>query len=375
MKEDDLIGVGNTTTYLCSLCKPPVKLDTNAQRILEHVGAHILFDPTINRLDNPCGLCLHVDTKQTTCSNVPIPCPLCPGEPSIWRYNLQSHFVTVHSTEAAAQFRELWDIAEDEMRAMRFVWDGRQPKGPKRTTKKKKGPALIASKAHSSSVALPIPNIRPTALSSGHETDSDASDEERPGSEPMPSEGDNDGDDDGGDDDDDGGANETWEWRLPSVEPPNTDSGGNPESTEADEQCSVGLGGSEKSVDIEGMVVDNEEGPIQTQSADRSPQSTVIGEEVDNAAVRNQDPLDEQDAPTGERARRTRKRRLQLNACWCGEVVDASAGDATVVECKKRGCETRYYHRNCVDAPKNNANWHCDACKPVGARGAKRARG
>ncbi|KAF6747646.1 hypothetical protein DFP72DRAFT_821447 [Ephemerocybe angulata] len=195
VKEDDLIGVGNTTTYLCSLCKPPVKLDTNAQRILEHVGAHILFDPTINRLDNPCGLCLlppvsckyfvtrgkgskatyHVDTKQTTgcarkvnfqyrtaetstnnspCSNVPIPCPLCPGEPSIWRYNLQSHFVTIHSTEAAAQFRELWDIAEDEMRAMRFVWDGRQPKGPKRTTKKKKGPALIASKAHSSSVAL-----------------------------------------------------------------------------------------------------------------------------------------------------------------------------------------------------------------------------
>lgn len=111
----------------------PVKLpDNNAQRVLEHMGAHILFDSGVDRTTNPCGLCLlssqacryfvgrgkgskasrHVDSKRSTCSNVPIPCPLCPDAPAVWRYNLQSHFLNMHSAEAVVQYHDLKKVKE-----------------------------------------------------------------------------------------------------------------------------------------------------------------------------------------------------------------------------------------------------------------------
>lgn len=43
----------------CAKCGPNVKLNrSNAQRILEHMGAHILHDATLNRSQEVCGLCL-----------------------------------------------------------------------------------------------------------------------------------------------------------------------------------------------------------------------------------------------------------------------------------------------------------------------------
>ncbi|KAF6748797.1 hypothetical protein DFP72DRAFT_792072, partial [Ephemerocybe angulata] len=122
----------------CMVCDPPVTLETNAQRVLEHMGAHILLDPGIDRTTDPCGLCLmssqicryfvtkgkgskgslHVEAKRSSgctrkinfqyrsaetstdtapCSNVPIPCPLCPNDPAVWRYNLHNHFIKSHS--------------------------------------------------------------------------------------------------------------------------------------------------------------------------------------------------------------------------------------------------------------------------------------
>ncbi|KAF8234069.1 hypothetical protein L208DRAFT_1263736, partial [Tricholoma matsutake] len=123
-------------TLDCSTCGPRVQVNrSNGQCILEHMGAHILFNSTI---DNPnseelCGLCLRLSPmcrlnlkkghgatvgynininsstcinlvrfKCTTaacssdaspCSNVPIICPLCPAKsPVVWTYNLCTHF-------------------------------------------------------------------------------------------------------------------------------------------------------------------------------------------------------------------------------------------------------------------------------------------
>lgn len=43
----------------CPKCGPTVKLDwKNTPRILEHMGAHILYDATLNSSDEYCGLCL-----------------------------------------------------------------------------------------------------------------------------------------------------------------------------------------------------------------------------------------------------------------------------------------------------------------------------
>ncbi|KAJ7701879.1 hypothetical protein B0H17DRAFT_894919, partial [Mycena rosella] len=118
-------------SFLCTKCFPPVPIKTsNYQRILEHNGAHILFDKTILALDQPCGLCLRpfpmctftflksdgtasarqIDwtrstclnpvkfqmaaamksTKLSPCTNHLIPCPLQCGV-VIWTYNILGH--------------------------------------------------------------------------------------------------------------------------------------------------------------------------------------------------------------------------------------------------------------------------------------------
>ncbi|KAK7015632.1 hypothetical protein R3P38DRAFT_3570055 [Favolaschia claudopus] len=115
----------------CQKCNPPVPLNVaHPQRILEHNGAHLLYDPHINRQHEYCGLCLRpaqmctfflrrpngkpqVDWERSTCqrkmdfryavaaestssspcSNVPVVCPICgPRKPAVWKYNLEAHF-------------------------------------------------------------------------------------------------------------------------------------------------------------------------------------------------------------------------------------------------------------------------------------------
>ncbi|KAJ7257253.1 hypothetical protein B0H12DRAFT_1015573, partial [Mycena haematopus] len=117
----------------CDKCHPAVPLPLkNKQLILQHNGSHILFDPTIKRSDQPCGLCLRpfpqcefflasgqgtdsarqVDWKRSTClrklpfsmaaamkwsptspcTNHLIPCPLKCGH-VIWTYNIEAHYL------------------------------------------------------------------------------------------------------------------------------------------------------------------------------------------------------------------------------------------------------------------------------------------
>lgn len=126
----------------CSMCTPAVALDPGPPRILEHIGAHVLFDDMVNRLDEPCGLCLlpskscryvvvkgkgskaslHVDWDRTSCTNVPLVCPLCPkSEPAVWRYNFRYHLERVHSAEAVTRYSSLWKLSDNEMLGMRHI--------------------------------------------------------------------------------------------------------------------------------------------------------------------------------------------------------------------------------------------------------------
>ncbi|KAJ3548106.1 hypothetical protein NMY22_g1393 [Coprinellus aureogranulatus] len=189
----DLETVANASTSRCTLCEPAVALDlSDGQRVLEHIGCHILFDPAVKRTDLPCGLCLlppslckyfvvrgkgskasmRVDhlrssgcsrsvnyqyaraatsVKSAPCSNVPLRCPLCPkSEPAVWRYNLEQHLKFAHSPDAATRYAELWEIDETERTAMKFIWSNRK-KQKARKSKKKKEQGLTISKEHASS--------------------------------------------------------------------------------------------------------------------------------------------------------------------------------------------------------------------------------
>jgi hypothetical protein len=180
----------------CSRCGPGAKIDwEHTQRVLEHMGAHILHDPKLNRTEERCGLCLrpaamcpiyvtkgrgtsrrhHVDftksscpnlarfnyktasesSERCPCSNVPIICPLCPlGSPAIWTYNLEAHFRGRHRLTSRAHFPIPVEQSQSEKDGMKRVWLARFKNHKSYKSKKRqRAPALTVSEAHRSGLA------------------------------------------------------------------------------------------------------------------------------------------------------------------------------------------------------------------------------
>lgn len=180
----------------CSHCPAAASLPKGAQRVLEHMAAHLLFDQKINRFSEPCGLCLRPSTAScifylkkakgadgsvqihhkksecsnmltfsygiaasstpsSPCSNVPISCPWCPeSAPAIWRYNMASHVKTKHSYVSLPENEFLWKIGGSEKAALKKIWESRNKTKKSRKTKANSQPALVISAAHSSTRSL-----------------------------------------------------------------------------------------------------------------------------------------------------------------------------------------------------------------------------
>ena len=157
--------------------------------MLEHVGAHILYDPSIDRSASLCGLCLRpsplcqfflkkgkgahanltvnqaaskgclvkikysygVASESTTsspCSNVPIHCPLCPKlDSAIWRYSFKIHFQQKHPNAPFLQYESIWKLTNYEITEMKRIW-GNRTKVPAKRTKKSKILPLTISEDH-----------------------------------------------------------------------------------------------------------------------------------------------------------------------------------------------------------------------------------
>ena len=179
----------------CAKCGPNVKLNrSNAQRVLEHMGAHILHDTTLNHSHEVCGLCLRpspmcrllvkkgrgasagnrVDIDNSTCvnlirfnyasaacssesspcSNVPIVCPLCPPKsPGVWTYSLHAHFRDRHKLVSHTQYPMTIHLSQSEKDGMKRIWDARF-NVPQPCNLKKKKAVLVLSEAHTSRSAL-----------------------------------------------------------------------------------------------------------------------------------------------------------------------------------------------------------------------------
>ncbi|KAF8176492.1 hypothetical protein BJ912DRAFT_857405 [Pholiota molesta] len=190
--ENDEAERNVAVTDQCPMCDPPVALDRKkGQRVLEHMAAHILFDPKIDRSILPCGLCLRpspactfylkktkgaktvqVDEQKSTCanfvsynyataevssnsspaSNVPMRCPLCVSSaPAIWRYNLEHHIRIMHKAASPSAHEDLWKLGGEEIMKLKEVWEKRH-KGKK--VRAGKGPTEFqVSEAHSSRMA------------------------------------------------------------------------------------------------------------------------------------------------------------------------------------------------------------------------------
>ena len=128
-----------------------------APKLLAHIAAHIIHDSSINREDEPCGLCLlpapscrivlkkcknsfTIDHANSTCqrlvkfsyaaasqpsasnpcSNVPVNCPWCPkGSNTVWKYNMAFHYIKKHSPTVPP--RE-FGMSDFEIEGLKVVW-------------------------------------------------------------------------------------------------------------------------------------------------------------------------------------------------------------------------------------------------------------
>lgn len=175
------------------MCGPSAELNwKNMQRILEHMGAHILHDAKLNASEERCGLCLKpapmcqvyikkgrgaqarysvdqkksncpnlvrfnymnaaTSTENSPCSNVPVVCPLCPaGSPAVWTYSLHAHFRERHRLTSQAHFPTRIQLSQSEKDGMYRIWKARlkQPKSY-RSKKKPRNAPLTISQAHRS---------------------------------------------------------------------------------------------------------------------------------------------------------------------------------------------------------------------------------
>ena len=179
------------TTSDCPWCSPTITLDlSQGQRVLEHIGSHILYDPAVIQSIKPlCGLCLRpsqlcqfylakgkgangnlrIDQKMSKgclvkmnysygiaaestasspCSNVPIHCPICPKtDPAIWKYFIRVHFEEKEKTFNLTKYENLWKLSNFERTEMKKIWT-RRGKVTTKHTKKSKIPPLIISESH-----------------------------------------------------------------------------------------------------------------------------------------------------------------------------------------------------------------------------------
>ena len=189
----------DTTLFDCPKCVLTITLDlSQAQKVLLHMGVHILHDQTLEHGVEHCGLCLQrspachfmlrkgkgskrgpaVDQKSlecvaktnfqysmaaqsspsSPCSNVPVPCPI-PGYPQVvWKYYLKVHIVKAHPSASVDNYTEVWSLTTLEKRMMKEAWINRL-KVPTKRAKKADAP-LIPSDAHRSIIrttAQPAP--------------------------------------------------------------------------------------------------------------------------------------------------------------------------------------------------------------------------
>ena len=164
--DQDFGGHGGQITSDCPHCSPSVMLDLlQGQHVLEHIGAHILYDPeVIQSMGMPlCGLCLQPlplcqfflakgkgmhskprinqktsrgclmkvnysysivveSTPSSPWLNVPINCPICPkSSPAIWKYLMKSHSKEKHRT-LLTKHEHLWKISNFEQAKMKKIW-------------------------------------------------------------------------------------------------------------------------------------------------------------------------------------------------------------------------------------------------------------
>ncbi|KAH9165187.1 hypothetical protein EDB89DRAFT_1858599 [Lactarius sanguifluus] len=385
-----LYDVRESSMHKCPACTPPVQLDaTNGQHVLVHIASHILHDLTVDKSQEPCGLCLQpanmctiyltkrsgrnyqptvkymgivpcpnatnfsysaamVSSESAPCSNIPLQCPYCPdGSPAVWRYNMRQHFRHRHQGIDITKHEDLWKITPAEATAMAAIWKNRR-KQPKRRGKGKLKVPLKLSEAHSSR-RLSSYIAREDESIHDDKQDSDVMEEDLGGNKDSAEE-----------DNVNEMVVEEEGWELADGEREDGQSGSN---------GAEGSGG-------RASVPNSEKYP---QSGSDSATNVGVPASPPAHASLTTERLtgtedDGQDDGSLLRGAQVssfgRKRKLHnmhdISACLCGRSAAPSAGrkadDEDSLCCRMAGCETKWYHLTCVGLSSPPRNWTCEVC-------------
>jgi len=151
------------------MCHPPFVWDrAKPLKVIEHISAHILFDPTVDKAEEYCGLCFHLSplclfyfrrgknhhsmqqidmrksrclnfgkkgfsygpastsSPNSPCTNVPMRCPRCPESSSlVWKYSMAAHYAKHHPQANFTDIANDFAIGQAERSGLNAVWTNR----------------------------------------------------------------------------------------------------------------------------------------------------------------------------------------------------------------------------------------------------------
>lgn len=191
-------GVADSDQFglTCPNCHPTVTFNpAHRQRIVEHIGAHILYDPSVNRLSEPCGLCLRpaphckivlkkakgqsgklaIDMNASSCPNLvkfsmaiasacsnaspctnhPLACPYCDDselDRVVWSYNFRQHLLRKHPRISLDDQGDILTLTKLEKKGMKRIWKGCNKR--RHMHRKTQNPPLMISETHRSRLVL-----------------------------------------------------------------------------------------------------------------------------------------------------------------------------------------------------------------------------
>ena len=162
-------GLVDHISLTCPNCQPIVTFDQSRRpRAVEHIGAHILHDSLVDRLSEPCGLCLRpaplckivlkkakgkkgnlaIDmnasscpnlmkfsiaiaaecSEKSPCTNRPMICPHCDDSESsqvVWSYNFRLHLIRKHPSIPLEDYSDVFTLTKLKKDGMKCVWERR----------------------------------------------------------------------------------------------------------------------------------------------------------------------------------------------------------------------------------------------------------
>ncbi|KAG6827993.1 hypothetical protein H0H92_009722 [Tricholoma furcatifolium] len=259
-------------------------------------------------------------TESSPCSNVPIPCLLCPkSAPAVFKYNWKAHFANAHPNAVYANYALTANLTNFELKSVKGIWNNRGKIPTKRVMKRNSAIPLEVSTAHISGGALGLTAV-PAAGKQEYEIEvsEDMEDESQ-------------GRDSNSDDDSEPGwdadervnkGNEADYYELTNSKlEDNRDGKDVGEEAEGDEDLNASS--------------------VNDTHVQAPPQLDQLATDTNDAHISHSNHnIEEGHVETG---RSKRKRKVPatlglLSQCLCGE---NAIGHDAVVMCNNRGCETR----------------------------------